>query len=71
MASNNELFDDLLWGVAEIAKEIGRSKRQTQHLIDSGAIEVARLNPKTFVASRRKLRQRFAAALTSSDHDAA
>jgi hypothetical protein len=66
-------FDDFIWGVGGIAKVINRTRRQTQHLIDSGVIEVVRLNPKTIVASRSKLNKRFAAIARSSaaDHDTA
>jgi hypothetical protein len=64
-----ELFDDLIWGVDAIAKEIKRSKRQAQHLIDTGVIEVVKLNPKTIVASRTKLNQRFAALSAQRQND--
>jgi hypothetical protein len=70
MSNRNELFDDFLWGVNEIAQQIRRSKRQTQHLIDTGVIEVVKLNPKTIVASRTKLNERFA-ALTSQQQNKA
>jgi hypothetical protein len=65
MPSNNKLsvaFDDVLWGVGEIARQIGRSRRQTQYLIDKGVIEVVRIPgaPKTLVTTRAKLSQNFA-----------
>ena len=62
-------FDDLLWTVDAIAKEIRRTKRQAQYLIDQGVIEVLRVGPKTIVASRSKIRERFA-ALTSEANTA-
>ena len=63
MSPNNKLsvaFDDVLWGVDQIAREIKRSRRQTQYLIDTGKIEVVRLAPKTIITTRAKLNQAFA-----------
>jgi hypothetical protein len=74
MSANNKSsvsFDDFIWGVDGIAKVINRTRRQTQHLIDTGVIEVVKLNPKTIVASRAKLNQRFAALTSQQQNDTA
>jgi len=46
---------DLIWGVAEIAKLIGRSDRQTYHMIQSGHLPVVKQIGDRYVASRQKL----------------
>jgi hypothetical protein len=48
---------DLLWGVPNIAKEIGRSTAQTYYLIAQGRIPVAKLGHRTVIASRKQLRR--------------
>jgi hypothetical protein len=54
--SNRALAEDLLWGVAAIAAEIGRTERQTYHMIEADKLPVKRLGPKIIVASRAELR---------------
>ena len=56
-ASNNE--SDLVWGAEGIGAEINRTASQVYHLHASGALDgaVAKLGHKTFVGSRRKLRE--------------
>jgi hypothetical protein len=61
-APSEPLRDDLLWGIREIAKEIGRSERQTFHLASTGQIPVGKIGGR-HVASRSKLRARFATAV--------
>jgi hypothetical protein len=51
--------DDLLWGIGEIAKEIRRTKRQTEYLIQQDVIPVNRLTPKIIVASRRAIHRQL------------
>lgn len=46
---------DLVWGVAEIAKVIGRTERQTYHMISSGLLPVVKQVGQRYVASRQKL----------------
>jgi hypothetical protein len=46
---------DLVWGVANIARVINRSARQTYDLIDKGYVPAVKLGPKTIVASRAAL----------------
>lgn len=56
------LRDDLVWGIKAIADEIGRSERQTFHLASTGQIPVGKIGGR-HVASRSKLRARFATAV--------
>jgi hypothetical protein len=51
------ISDDICWGVQAIAREIGRSKTETEYLIRSGMITVSRLGKKTLIASKRQLRR--------------
>ena len=53
---------DLLWGVKPIAIEIGRTERQTYHMLVTGQLP-AQLVGGRWVASRSGLRQRFAKVL--------
>ena len=46
---------DLIWGVAEISKRIGRTERQTYHMIQSGHLPMVKQVGERYVASRRKL----------------
>ena len=46
---------DLIWGVAEIARLIGRTERQTYHMIQSGHLSVVKQVGARYVASRQKL----------------
>ncbi len=46
---------DLIWGVSEIAKMIGRTERQTYHMIQSGNLPVVKQIGERYVASRSKL----------------
>ena len=61
MQSNvtNDLASDLLWGVAPIAKEIGRSPRQAFHMIYTGQLPVKKIGGR-YCASRTRLRKLFA-----------
>jgi len=47
---------DLIWGAAAIAREIGASLKQTQHLLSENRIPAKKVSPKRWVASRSKLR---------------
>lgn len=46
---------DLIWGVEEIAKLIGRTERQTYHMIKAGHLPVVKQVGERYVASRSKL----------------
>lgn len=46
---------DLVWGVQAIADIIGRSYRQTYHMIDSGNLPCVKQVGQRYVASRSKL----------------
>ncbi len=46
---------DLIWGVSEIAKMIGRTERQTYHMIQSGNLPMVKQVGERYVASRSKL----------------
>nr|WP_095444611.1 hypothetical protein [[Ochrobactrum] quorumnocens] len=49
---------DLIWGIKEIAKFIGRSERQAYHLASGGIIPVKQVGGR-WVASRQKLSDFF------------
>lgn len=53
------LAGDLLWGVANIAKEINRTKRQTFHLLAKGCLPARKFGGR-YCASRAGLRHYFA-----------
>ncbi|MHC2488156.1 hypothetical protein CN068_06880 [Sinorhizobium meliloti] len=46
---------DLIWGVEEIGKVIGRNARQTYHMIQSGHLPMVKQVGERYVASRQKL----------------
>ncbi|MCS3740208.1 hypothetical protein FHX16_002176 [Rhizobium sp. BK661] len=48
------IADDLIWEVSEIAKTIGRTERQTFHLLSKGEIPGKKVGGR-WVCSRRKL----------------
>jgi hypothetical protein len=60
MASSNTAEDesDLIWGAESIGREINRTAHQIYHLYEIGALEgaVAKLGHRTFVGSRKQLR---------------
>lgn len=53
MSKANEL--DLVWGVAEIGKLIGRKYQQTYHMIASGKLPIVKQIGERYVVSRAKL----------------
>jgi hypothetical protein len=56
----DHLRADLIWGVEAIASEIGRTPRQAYHLLQSGALPVAKKVGGHWVVQRRKLEAFFA-----------
>lgn len=46
---------DLIWGVEDIGKLIGRNYQQTYHMITSGKLSVVKKVGERYVVSRRKL----------------
>lgn len=46
---------DLIWGIEEIGKLIGRSYQQTYHMVQSGCLPSVRKVGERYVASRSKL----------------
>lgn len=46
---------DLIWGVDAIGKLIGRTARQTYHMINSGHLPMVKQVGERYVASRAKL----------------
>jgi hypothetical protein len=46
---------DLIWGVAEIGKVIGRTYQQTYHMIQSEHLPMVKQVGGRYVASRQKL----------------
>jgi hypothetical protein len=63
--------DDVLWGTQAIADYIRRSLTETQYLIRCGRLPVARLGPKTIVASKRQLDRSLTPNLDSKPRNAA
>ncbi len=54
MNEENEKLD-LVWGVGEIAKLIGRSYQQTYHMITGGKLPIVKQVGERYVVSRAKL----------------
>ena len=52
---NNAEPLDLVWGVAEIGKVIGRSYQQTHHMIRTGRLPIVKQIGGRYVVSRKKL----------------
>jgi hypothetical protein len=59
-ADKQALANDLVWGADAIAQVIGVNREKVYYLMRTGRIPVSRINPRTLVASRRKL-QKWAA----------
>lgn len=53
METNDEALD-LIWGIGNIGKLIGRSYAQTYHMVREGRLPVKQIGER-YVASRRKL----------------
>jgi hypothetical protein len=52
---NTEKSLDLVWGVEAIARLIGRTDRQTYHMIQTGSLPMVKQVGQRYVASRSKL----------------
>jgi hypothetical protein len=52
---DNERCLDLIWGVEDIGKLIGRNYQQTYHMIRSGKLPMVKQVGERYVASRAKL----------------
>jgi hypothetical protein len=50
---------DLIWGAQAIADAIGRTRRQTFYLLETGQLPAKKLAQGGWVASRKKLREYF------------
>jgi hypothetical protein len=61
-ASKSSVGNDLLWSVRAIAAEIGRTERQTYHMLTLGQLPAERVGGR-WCASRSGLRRRFAKVL--------
>lgn len=46
---------DLIWGIEDIGKLIGRSYKQTYHMVRSGKLPMVKQIGERYVASRSKL----------------
>src|SRR5687768_11595680 len=57
-ANDNEPLD-LLWGCEAIARAIGRTKRQTFHMLETGQLPAHKIGER-WVVSRAALREHFA-----------
>jgi hypothetical protein len=52
---------DVLWGAEAIARVINRTRRQTHHLLNRGAIDAAKKIGGRWCAERNELRRQFRA----------
>jgi hypothetical protein len=50
---------DVIWGAQKIGEEIGLSRRQTQHLLDTGQLQATKVGWR-WATTRSRLRERFA-----------
>jgi hypothetical protein len=50
---------DILWGAEEIARVINRTRRQTHHLLNRGAIDAAKKIGGRWCANKERLREQF------------
>ena len=50
-----DLDGDLLWGIAAIARYIGRSQRQTYYLVARGAVPAKKLGARTIAARKSEI----------------
>ncbi|MGO4480417.1 MULTISPECIES: hypothetical protein [Rhizobium] len=55
MPTENDSSIGLIWGTEDIAKLIGRTERQTYHMIKSGHLPMVKQVGERYVASRQKL----------------
>jgi hypothetical protein len=62
LRQEERLGDDLAWGVAAIAEEIGRNERQTFHLLENERLPARKIGGR-WCASRSGLRKHFASIL--------
>jgi hypothetical protein len=67
--AKSQLADDLLWGVAEIARHLRRSERQCYYLISRGQLPATKLGPRTIVARRSELASALAALTQAAPHN--
>lgn len=56
---NEGVNSGFCWGAGSIGREIGRSARQTHHLLSRGEIKCALRKGGRWVANRAKLRAEF------------
>ncbi|MDO9411984.1 MAG: DNA-binding protein [Pseudolabrys sp.] len=59
---DDNLANDVLWGVEAISSYIQRSQRQTYYLIATGGIPAKKLGAKTIVARKSELDRALGAA---------
>lgn len=59
MEDVNQGSIDLVWGVSEIAQLIGRTERQTYHMVQKGHLPMVKQVGERYVASRQKLIEFF------------
>jgi len=52
-----ELISDVVWGAEEMGRVIGRTTRQTYHLLEAGLLPAKKVGPKLWCASRKRLLQ--------------
>jgi hypothetical protein len=62
-SSPGDLASDLIWGVAGIAEAIGRTQRQTFHLLENDRLPAKKIGGR-WCASRAGLRRFFANVLS-------
>jgi hypothetical protein len=64
-SNHADLAEDLIWGAKAIAADIGRTERQTYHLLSNNQLPAQVIGGK-WVASRRALRHHFAQRLAGA-----
>ena len=62
--------DEWIWGAAAIAPLINQTRRQTEHLLQTGRLPAAKLNSK-WCTTRRKLREYVDRVMNTGDQHAA
>jgi hypothetical protein len=59
---SQKLADDIIWGAANIAAELGLPVTRVYNMIHAGQLKVGRLGHRTIFVSRKRLRRDLDAA---------
>ena len=66
-AENTNTTPELIWGAKEIAREIGRSPRQTFNMLEQGLIPATRVG-RRWCSERTVLRRAIVDAMTAASN---